>query len=118
MTDNPKTCVDPYLESFAQSFAAANYTAGTIRTYRHLTRKLGRLMDTAGIVPSALSPALADQLARTPARGPDNRIRFHNLARRFAEHLVDIGVAEFLCTRMIRPRIHLLIATTTVLATL
>jgi hypothetical protein len=94
MTDNPKTCVDPYLESFAQSFAAANYTAGTIRTYRHLTRKLGRLMDTAGIVPSALSPALADQLARTPARGPDNRIRFHNLARRFAEHLVDIGVAQ------------------------
>jgi integrase/recombinase XerD len=94
MTDNPKTCVDPYLESFAQSFAAANYTAGTIRTYRHLTRKLGRLMDAAGIVPSALSPALADQLARTPARGPDNRIRFHNLARRFAEHLVDIGVAQ------------------------
>jgi hypothetical protein len=87
MTDNPKTCVDPYLESFAQSFAAANYTAGTIRTYRHLTRKLGRLMDTAGIVPSALSPALADQLARTPARGRDNRIRFHNL-------LVDIGVAQ------------------------
>jgi hypothetical protein len=85
MTDNPKTCVDPYLESFAQSFAAASYTAGAIRTYRHLTRKLGRLMDTAGIVPSALSPALADQLARTSARGPDNRIRFHNLARPFAE---------------------------------
>ena len=47
MTDNRKTCVDPYLESFARSFAAANYTAGTIRTYRHLARKLGRLMDTA-----------------------------------------------------------------------
>ena len=31
MTDNPKTCVDPYLNSFAQSFAAANYAAGTIR---------------------------------------------------------------------------------------
>jgi hypothetical protein len=40
MTDNPKTCVDPYLESFAQSFAAGNYTAGTIRTYRHLTPPL------------------------------------------------------------------------------
>ena len=35
MTDNPTTCVDPYLDSFAQSFAAANYAAGTIRTYRH-----------------------------------------------------------------------------------
>jgi hypothetical protein len=26
MTDNRETCVDPYLDSFAQSFAAANYT--------------------------------------------------------------------------------------------
>ena len=76
MTDNPKTCVDPYLDSFAQSFAAANYTAGTIRTYRHLTSKLGRLMDTAGIMPSELTPALADQLARRAVRGPDSRIRF------------------------------------------
>jgi integrase/recombinase XerD len=94
MTDNPKTCVDPYLDSFAQSFAAANYTAGTIRTYRHLARKLGRLMDTAGIAPSALTPDFADQLARTAARGPDSKIRFHNLARRFAEHLIDIAVAQ------------------------
>ncbi|MGH6702549.1 MAG: tyrosine-type recombinase/integrase [Bradyrhizobium sp.] len=94
MADNPKTCVDPYLDSFARSFAAANYTAGTIRTYRHLARKLGRLMEAAGIVPSALTPELADQLARTAARGPDSRIRFHNLALRFAEHLIDIGVAQ------------------------
>ena len=94
MTDNSTTCVDPYLDSFAQSFAAANYAPGTIRTYRHLTRKLGRLMDTTGIMPSALTPALADQLVRTSARGPDSRIRFHNLARRFAEHLIDIGVAQ------------------------
>ncbi len=94
MTDNPKTCVDPYLDSFAQSFAAANYTVGTIRTYRHLARKLGRLMDTAGIAPSALTPERADQLARTTARGPGSKIRFHNLARRFAEHLIDIGVAQ------------------------
>ena len=94
MTDNPKTCVDPYLDSFAQSFAAANYTAGTIRTYRHLARKLGRMMEAAGIAPSALPPELADQLARTAARGPDSKIRFHNLARQLAEHLIDIGVAQ------------------------
>jgi site-specific recombinase XerD len=94
MTDNRETCVDPYLDSFAQSFAAANYTAGTIRTYRHLARKLGRLMGTGGIAPSALTPDLADQLARTAARGPGSRIRFHNLARQFAEHLIDIGVAQ------------------------
>ena len=94
MTDNLKTCVDPYLDSFAQSFAVANYTAGTIRTYRHLARKLGRLMDAAKIKPSALAPDLADRLARTEARGPDNRLRFHHFARRFAEHLIDIGVAQ------------------------
>ena len=94
MTDNRETCVDPYLDSFARSFAAANYTAGTIRTYRHLARKLGRLMGTGGIAPSTLTPDLADQLARTAARGPGSRIRFHNLARQFAEHLIDIGVAQ------------------------
>ncbi len=94
MTDNLKTCIDPYLDSFARSFAAANYKPGTIRTYRHLARKLGRLMDADGIEPSALTPDLADQLARREGRGPDNKIRFHHFARRFAEHLIDIGVAQ------------------------
>lgn len=94
MTDNRKTCVDPYLDSFAQSFAVANYTAGTIRIYRHLVRKLGRLMDKAGIAPSTLTPDLADQLARTTERGPASRICLHTLARRFAEHLIEIGVAQ------------------------
>ena len=51
-------------------------------------------MDTAGVVPSALTPDLADQLARTMERGRDNAIRFHHLARRFAEHLIDIEVAQ------------------------
>lgn len=94
MTGNPKTCADPYLESFARSFTAANYTTGTIRTYRHLVKKLGRLMDAAGIAPSALTPDLADQLARTAGRGRGTAVRFHHLARRFAEHLIDIGVAQ------------------------
>lgn len=93
MTDNYQTCIDPYLDSFARSFAVANYKARTIKAYRHLARKLGRLMDTAGIEPSALTPDLADQLARAEARGADNKTRFHHFARRFAEHLIDIGVA-------------------------
>jgi integrase/recombinase XerD len=70
MVDSPKTCVDPYLDSFTQSFAAANYKVGTIKNYLRLVRKLGRLMDATGIEPSALTPDLADQLARTAARGP------------------------------------------------
>jgi len=51
-------------------------------------------MDRAGIEPSALTPDLADRLARTEARGPNNKIRFHHFARRFAQHLIDIGVAQ------------------------
>jgi site-specific recombinase XerD len=94
MTDHTGTCVDPYVDSFVQSFAAANYTAGTIKTYRHLARKLGRLMDAAGIEPPALTPDLADRLARSAPRGRDTVIRFHHFARRFAEHLIDIGVAQ------------------------
>lgn len=94
MSDNPNTCVDPYLDSFAQSFAAADYKAGTIKTYRNLTRVLGRLMDTSGIAPPALTPDLADELARTVPPGRATTIRLHNLARRFAEHLIDIGVAQ------------------------
>lgn len=94
MANNPKTCVEPYLDSFTQSFAAANYKPGTIRAYRHLARKLGRLMDDAGVTPSALTPDLAYHLARTMAEESGNAIRFHNFARRFAEHLIDISVAK------------------------
>jgi site-specific recombinase XerD len=94
MTDNYRTCIDPYLDSFAASFAAANYTARTIKAYRQLARKLGRLMDGAGIEPSALTPDVADQLARTELPGPANKLRFHHFARRFAEHLIDIAVAQ------------------------
>ena len=80
MTDKPKTCVEPYVDSFAQSFAAYNYTAGTIRTYRHLARKLGRLMDAAGIAPSALTPDAcgstgANDGARTRHRDPLSQSR-------------------------------------------
>jgi len=51
-------------------------------------------MDAADIAPSALTPDLADRLARTAPRGRDTMIRLHNLARRFAEHLIGVGVAS------------------------
>ena len=73
MFDNRKTCADPYLESFTQSFAEANYKPATIKAYRQLVHRLGRLMDDAGVPPSALTPDLAKQLARTVETGPDTR---------------------------------------------
>jgi integrase/recombinase XerD len=94
MTDNQYTCVDPYLDSFAESFAAANYKAGTIRTYRHLVRKLGRLMDADGIEPSALTPDEAERLGRMVPRKHGQTVRPHHLACRFAQHLIEIGVAQ------------------------
>ena len=64
MSENLETCVDPYLDSFAESFAAANYKASTIDHYRYLAGKLGRAMDAVGISPSSLTPDVAAQLVR------------------------------------------------------
>ena len=106
MTDNLKTCVDPYLDSFAQSFAAANYTAGTIKTYRYLARTLGRLMDVAGIAPSALTPDVADRLARTAEPHPSGTMRFLGPDMNFVLNAVtmsltdQVGVENFAGTQM------------------
>jgi len=94
MADNRKTCVDSYLDSFTQSFADANYKPATIKRHRQLAQKLGQLMEEAGVTPAELTPALADQLARTVEPGPRSHVRFHRLARRLAEHLIEIGVAQ------------------------
>lgn len=92
-TSDLPSCVEPYLDSFEQSFAAANYTPGTLRNYRNLVQRLVRLLDMEGIKLSALTPDLADRVARETPAGSKSTIRFHNLARRFAQHLVDLGVA-------------------------
>lgn len=92
MTANTKTCIDSYLDSFAHSFAAAHYTAGTIKTYLRLAKKLGQLMDTAGVSPSELTPDLAVQLTQSSEKGSGTTIRLHNLAKQFAQHLINIGV--------------------------
>ena len=95
MTKNdPTSCVEPYLDSFELSFAADNYSSWTLRTYRAHVRRLGRLMDAEGIEPSALTPDLADRLARGAPIGSKGTIRLHHLARRFAQHLIDLGVAS------------------------
>jgi len=89
-----KTCVDPYLESFAKSFAVPNYTSGTIATYRSIIRKLGQVMDAERIKPSSLTIGEAERLGRKVPRKHGRTVCPHNLARRFAEHLIDIGVVR------------------------
>ena len=94
MSEYLHTCVDPYLDSFAESFAAASYKATTLTTYRSIIRKLGRVMGGEGIEPSALTPDEAERLGRMVPRNHGQTICPHHLARRFAAHLIDIGVAR------------------------
>jgi integrase/recombinase XerD len=63
-TSDLPSCAEPHLDSFEQSFAAANYTRGTLKNYRSLVRRLGRLLDAEGIRPATLTPDLADRVAR------------------------------------------------------
>lgn len=93
-TNDLPCCVEPYLDSFEQSFAATNYTPWTLRNYRTRVRCRGRLMDVEGVEPAALTPDLADRLAREAQISSNGAIRFHHLARRFAQHLIDLGVAS------------------------
>jgi site-specific recombinase XerD len=94
MSVNLETCIEPYLRSFEQSYAAENYTARTIATYRCLIRKFGELLDEAGITPSAVTFECVERLTRGFPRAPRNRIRLDTIARRLAQHLIDIGVAQ------------------------
>ena len=68
MSENLETCVDPYLASFGESFAVANYKAATIKSYRSIIRKLGQVMDAEGIEPSALTLNQAERLGRMVPR--------------------------------------------------
>ena len=94
MTNRLHSCVDPYLDSFTQSFTAANYARATLVGYMQIIRKLGRIMDAEGVEPSALTPDLADRLGRIVPCKKVGTVRPYKLARRFAEHLIDIGVAQ------------------------
>lgn len=94
MTNRLHSCVDPYLDSFVQSFAAASYAPATLSGYLQIIGKLGRIMDDEGVAPAALTPDLADQLGRAMPHKKVGTVRPYKLARRFAQHLIDIGVAQ------------------------
>ncbi|HUZ72467.1 MAG TPA: tyrosine-type recombinase/integrase [Stellaceae bacterium] len=89
-----QTCIEPYLNSFAESFAAENYTAGTVKTYQSILRKVGHAMDVEGVSPSALTLDIAEHLGRKVPRKKTGTIWPCRLARRFAQHLLDIGVTQ------------------------
>ncbi len=94
MSENLKTCVEPYLVSFERTFAAENYKARTTVSYRCLIRKFGALLDEAGIAPASATLDCVEPLTRDFPRERKNTIRLDTIARRFVQHLVDIGVAQ------------------------
>jgi site-specific recombinase XerD len=94
MTKITDTCIEPYLDSFMRSFAAANYKPETIRGYRNLFRRLGLAMEEASVAPSALTPDLAEKLGRMAEPESTGTIRLYSLGRKFAAHLIEIGVAR------------------------
>ena len=94
MTIITETCIEPYIDSFTRCFAEANYKPATINQYRNLIRRLGLAIDEAGIAPSALTPDLAEKLGRAAEPQRTGTIRLYSLGRKFAAHLIEIGVAK------------------------
>jgi integrase/recombinase XerD len=94
MSENLETCIEPYLAAFEQTYAAENYQDRTIVAYRRLTRKFGAVLDEADIAPSSVTLDRVEPLTRDLPRERKNTIRLDTIARRFVQHLVDIGVAQ------------------------
>lgn len=88
------TCIEPYLESFTESIASENYSHGTLKIYRAALRKVGHEMDLVGISTSQLTPDIAEALGRKVPQQKANTVWPYRLARRFAQHLIDIAVAS------------------------
>jgi integrase/recombinase XerD len=82
---------DPYIKSFEGSLRKRRYTRGTITTYRVFVRRFAMLVQERGISPEQLTVERATELVS------DKRVRGRHgsghVARKFVEHLIEIGVA-------------------------
>lgn len=76
-----------------RAVSSRNYKPDTLKNYRYLLRRLGRLLEAEDIAPSALTPDLAIELGRRLPTTPNSRIKIPNPARLFVAHLIEIGVA-------------------------
>ena len=74
------TCLDPYFSSFEESLSSRNYKPETLKNYRYLLRRFGRLLEAEDIAPSALTPDLAVELGRRLPTTPKSQIKIPNLA--------------------------------------
>jgi integrase/recombinase XerD len=93
MSRGTVTVLDRYIESFEDLLKAQNYTAGTIKTYRVLIRRLAMIMEERCVKPKDLTVELSVELVRYEERKTLEPHKCANIARRFTEHLIGIGVA-------------------------
>ena len=100
MANNPKgaghpaaCCLDPHIATFEARLRETNYKPGTVKTYRVVIRRLASFMEAGGIAPEQLTVDLAAQLVRGEERDRHEPNKCRNIARRFVEHLIDLGVA-------------------------
>ena len=85
-------CLDPYIPSFDASLLGKNFKPGTIRQYRMSIRRLASRMESANIGIEHLTLDIAGQLVRDEDRDRRKPTWNQNLARRFVQHLIEIGV--------------------------
>jgi site-specific recombinase XerD len=91
---NRATCLDPYIESFEAGLRELNYTPGTIKTYRVMVRRLATMMEAQDLAPSRLSADAAAELVGGEERNAREPHKCANIARRFAKHLIELGVVS------------------------
>jgi integrase/recombinase XerD len=86
------TCLDPHIPSFDASLRSKNFKQGTIRQYRMSIRRLASWMESADVPLDQMTPNIAAELVRDEDRDPRRPTWNQNLARRFVQHLIRIGV--------------------------
>ena len=93
MSRGAGTCLDRHIGSFEDRLKARDYKPGTIKTYRVLIRRLATIIEARGVRPEDLTVELAAELVRGEERTTLEPHKCANIARRFTEHLVELGVA-------------------------
>ena len=86
-------CLDPHMATFEAKLREKTYKPGTIKTYRVVIRRLASSMQVRDITPDQLTAELAARLVRGEERRRREPNKCQNIARRFATHLIEIGVA-------------------------
>ena len=94
---------DQYIASFEERLTARNYKAGTIKIYRVLIHRLAIIMAKRGITPEDLTVELAAKLVQGEERKKREPHKCANIARRFVEYLVELGVAMMVASTMVPP---------------